>query len=261
MTVTMSIALLILRLGIGLTLVGHGVQKLFGWFGGAGFTRLRQSFEKQGFKAHFAHREQVEVTWRSYQLDPGAPRDPGKPVNEVLAHKYGVPLSQAAAMNERVSAIAGQEGLEYHLEHARYGNTFDAHRLIQLAATHGLQQEAEERLFKAYFTEGRALGDAETLVQLVSELGIDADEALAVLSSDAYADEVRADEQRARAFGIQGVPFFAIDEKYGVSGAQPAELLREVLERAWAESYPLIQISSATQDEAGSCDGESCTIA
>ncbi len=195
--------------------------------------------------AHFAHREQVEVTWRSYQLDPGAPRDPGQTVNEILAQKYGVHLSQATAMNERVSAIAAQEGLEYHLGQAKYGNTFDAHRLIHLAATHGLQQEAEERLFQAYFTEGRALGDAETLVQLVSEIGIGADEARAVLGSDAYADEVRADEQRARAFGIGGVPFFAVDERYGVSGAQPTELFGEVLERAWAESHPLIQVGSA----------------
>ena len=210
--------------------------------------------------AHFTHREQVEVTWRSYQLDPGAPRDSGKRVNEILSQKYGVSLSQAVAMNERVSAIAAQEGLEYHLEQAKYGNTFDAHRLIHLAATHRLQEEAEERLFKAYFTEGRVLGDAETLVQLVSELGIDADEARTVLNSDAYADEVRADEQRARAFGIGGVPFFAVDEKYGVSGAQPPEVLGEVLEQAWAESHPLIQVGRAPQNEAGSCDGESCAI-
>ena len=211
--------------------------------------------------AHFEHRDQVEVTWRSYQLDPAAPRDPGQTVSEILAQKYGVGLSQAAAMNERVSAIAAQEGLEYHLERAKYGNTFDAHRLIHLAATHGLQQEAEERLFKAYFSEGRALGDAETLVQLISDIGIDADETRAVLGSDAYADEVRADEQRARAFGVSGVPFFAVDERYGVSGAQPAEVFGEVLERAWSESHPLIQVKSAPQDETGSCDGESCATA
>jgi predicted DsbA family dithiol-disulfide isomerase len=118
------------------------------------------------------------------------------------------------------------------------------------------KQKAEERFFRAYFTEGRALGDAETLVQLVSEIDIDAEEARAVLNSDGYADEVRADEQRAKAFGIQGVPFFAIDEKYGVSGAQPPEVLREVLERVWTESHPLIQVGGAPQDEAGSCDGE-----
>jgi predicted DsbA family dithiol-disulfide isomerase len=211
--------------------------------------------------AEFAHRDEVKVTWRSYQLDPEAPRDSGKMVNEVLSQKYGVSLSQAAAMNERVSAIAAQEGLEYHLEQTRYGNTFDAHRLIHQAATHGLQQEAEERFFHAYFTEGRALGDAETLVQLVSEIDIDAEEARAVLNSDGYADEVRADEQRARAFGIQGVPFFAIDEKYGVSGAQPPEVLKEVLGRAWTESHPLIQVGGAPQDEARYCEGESCDIA
>ena len=114
------------------------------------------------------------------------------------------------------------------------------------------KQKAEERFFRAYFTEGRALGDAETLVQLVSEIDIDVEEARAVLNSDGYADEVRADEQRAKAFGIQGVPFFAIDEKYGVSGAQPPE----VLERVWTESHPLIQVGGALQVEAGSCDGE-----
>ena len=125
------------------------------------------------------------------------------------------------------------------------------------AATHGLQQEAEKGFFKAYFTEGRALGDAETLVQLISELGIDGDEARAVLNSDAFAEEVRADEQRAKAFGIQGVPFFAVDERYGVSGAQPSEALREVLEQAWVESHPLIQVSQAV-DGTNACEGESC---
>ena len=104
--------------------------------------------------AEFAHRDEVKVTWRSYQLDPGAPRDSGKMVNEILSQKYGVSLSQAAAMNERVSGIAVQEGLEYHLEQAQYTNTFDAHRLIHLAATHGLQQEAEESFFHAAWGDG-----------------------------------------------------------------------------------------------------------
>src|SRR5258708_33950877 len=115
--------------------------------------------------ANFAHREQVEVTWRSYQLDPGAPRDPGQTVNEILAQKYGVRLSQAVAMNERVSAIAAQEGLEFHLEQAKYGNTFDAHPLIHLAATHGLQQEAEERPVQHDFPQGRSLAHASSAPQ------------------------------------------------------------------------------------------------
>ncbi|HLZ23781.1 MAG TPA: DsbA family oxidoreductase [Ktedonobacterales bacterium] len=208
----------------------------------------------------FAHRDQVEVTWRSYQLDPQAPRETGQTVTETLARKYGVSVEQATAMNDRVSTLAAQEGLEYHLENASYSNTFDAHRLIHLAATRHLQHEAEERFFKAYFTEGAALNEAETLVRIAAEVGIPADDARAVLSTDAYADEVRADEQRAGILGIRGVPFFVIDEKYGVSGAQPSDVFGKVLEQAWAESHPLITIGSAAQDDAGTCDGDTCAI-
>ncbi len=194
--------------------------------------------------AQFAHRDQVEVIWRSYQLDPHAPRRSEQKTIEMLAQKYGVSVEQAAKMQERVSAIAAQEGLEYHLDQTRHENTFDAHRLLHLAAERGLQAEAEERLFRAHFTEGAALGDAETLARLAAEVGIAEDDARAVLDSDAYADAVRADIKRARMFGIQGVPFFAVDEQYGVSGAQPSELLREVLEQAWAESLKSRSTSS-----------------
>jgi predicted DsbA family dithiol-disulfide isomerase len=213
----------------------------------------------EGALAQFEHQDQVEILWRSYQLDPQAPRIAEETVNEMLARKYGMSLKQATAANDRVSNLAAQEGLEYHLEKAHHSNTFDAHRLIHLAASHQLQENMEERLFKAYFTEGENLGDTETLVKLAAEVGIDAEEARAVLASDRYADEVRADIQRARRLGVQGVPFFAIDEKYGVSGAQPSEVLKEVLEQAWAESHPLIKVSSATQD-AGFCDDDSCSI-
>jgi predicted DsbA family dithiol-disulfide isomerase len=214
----------------------------------------------EGALAGFDHHDQVEVVWHSYQLDPEAPSISKQTVTEVLAKKYGRSLAQAAAMNDRVSGIAAQDGLEYHLEKAQYGNTFDAHRLIHLAATHDLQDAMEERFFKAYFTEGAALGDHETLVKLASEVGIDADEARTVLASDAYADAVRADILRARRLGIQGVPFFAIDEKYGVSGAQSSEVLKEVLEQAWVESHPITMVKGANQDDAGSCEGDSCAI-
>ncbi len=213
----------------------------------------------EGALAQFEHQDQVEITWRSYQLDPQAPRTSEETMNELLARKYGMSQKQAAAANDRVSGIAAQDGLEYHMEQVQYGNTFDAHRLIHLAATHHLQDEMEERFFKAYFTEGVKLGDVETLVKLATEVGIDAEEARTVLASDRYADEVRADIQRARRLGVQGVPFFAIDEKYGVSGAQPAEVLKEVLEQAWTESHPLIKVGGATQD-AGLCDDDSCSI-
>jgi predicted DsbA family dithiol-disulfide isomerase len=213
----------------------------------------------EGALAQFEHQDQVEILWRSYQLDPQAPRTSEETMNELLARKYGMSQKQAAAANDHVSAIAAQDGLQYHMEQVQYGNTFDAHRLIHLAASHHLQQEMEERFFKAYFTEGAKLGDAETLVKLAAEVGIDAEEARAVLTSDRYADEVRADIQRARRLGVQGVPFFAIDEKYGVSGAQPAEVLREVLEQAWSEAHPLIKVRGATQDM-GLCDDDSCSI-
>lgn len=209
--------------------------------------------------AQFEHRDQVEVIWRSYQLDPGAPHDSALPVVEALAGKYGISLSQAVDMNARVTEVAAQEGLDYHLDMAKHSNTFDAHRLIHLAAKQGLQDAVKERLLKGYFTEGAAVGDAETLVRLVSEAGVDADQARAILESDAYAAEVLADEQRARAFGINGVPFFAIDEKYGVSGAQPAETLKDALVQAWADSHPLIKIGAGTQDSAA-CVGDSCAI-
>ena len=189
--------------------------------------------------AQFAHRDQVEIIWRSYQLDPNAPRTGGEPVSEMLAKKYGMSVQQAAASHARLTAMGAEVGLEYHFEQTRHSNTFDAHRLIHLAASKGLQSAVKERLMKAYFTDGAAIGDSETLVQIVSEVGIDADEARAVLASDAYADEVRADERRARALGIHGVPFFALDEQFGVSGAQPTEVFLKVLEHAWAESLKL----------------------
>ena len=132
--------------------------------------------------AQFEHKEQVEIIWRSYQLDPQSPRASQQTVNEVLAQKYGVGLAGAAEMNDRVSTLAAQEGLEYHLEHARHSNTFDAHRLIHLAASHHLQGAMEERLFKAYFTDGIAVGETEELVKLAVEVGIDADEARAALT-------------------------------------------------------------------------------
>lgn len=212
--------------------------------------------------AQFRHRDNVTVTFRSFQLDPTAPRSSDVPANERLARKYGVSEAQAAAMNERVSALAAQEGLDYHLEQARYANTFDAHRLIHLAAAHNCQQEVKERLLRAYFTEGAAIGDPETLARLAAEAGIDPDEARGVLDSDAYAGDVLADERQARELGITGVPFFVVDEKYGVSGAQPAELFKEVLERAWSDAHPLIMagMAGADSDEAGACDNDVCDV-
>jgi len=173
----------------------------------------------------------VEVTWRSFELDPSAPRERDLPAAEHLAAKYGMSVEQARASQAQLTELAAAEGLEYHLDRTRGGNSFDAHRMIHLAAAHGLQDAAKERLMRAYFTEAEPIGDPDTLVRLMGAIGIDEDEARAVLDGDAYADAVRADEQLARQIGIQGVPFFVLDRRYGVSGAQPADVLLEALTR------------------------------
>ena len=185
----------------------------------------------------FERRDDVEVVWRSFELDPRAPRAPSMGLTEMLASKYGVSPAQAVAMNARVTEEAGKEGLDYHLELARPGNSFDAHRLTHLAATLGLRAEAVERFMRGYFVEGAAIGDPDTLVRLAADAGVDADAARDALASDAFVAEVRADEARARALGVNGVPFFAFDERLGVSGAQPVEVLlvalREAHESVW----------------------------
>jgi predicted DsbA family dithiol-disulfide isomerase len=208
--------------------------------------------------ADFEHKDEVEVVWRSYQLDPSTPTKSGQSVTERLASKYGVSLQQAAAMNDRVTTIAAEVGLDYHLEHAKHSNTFDAHRLIHLGKKHGIQDAVKERLMKAYFVEGEAVGEVDTLVKLASDVGIDPGEARAALETNVFADDVRADEKRARMFGITGVPFFAIDEKFGISGAQPSEVFTEALEAAWTDSHRLVAVGSSQGAE--TCEGEACAI-
>jgi len=184
--------------------------------------------------AAFPHRDAVEVTWRSFELDPDAPRSVAGGLIELLAGKYGIPRAQAAEMNERVVAMAAAEGVAFRLDDAQPGNTLDAHRLIHHAAAHGLQEAAKERLLRAYFSEGRPIGDREALVEMAAELGLDADGVRAMLASEAHVADVRADERQAARFGIQGVPFFVVDRAFGVSGAQPVAVFTQLLERAWA---------------------------
>ena len=185
--------------------------------------------------ARFAHGSSVEVVWRSFELDPEAPRRRPGTAAEHLARKYGLSAEQVTASWERLTELAADEGLEYHLERTAGGNSFAAHRLIHLGAAHGLQDAVKERLLRAYFTDGEAIGEPEALQRLGVESGLDADEVAELLAGDRFAADVREDERRARLLGINGVPFFAIDGRYGVSGAQPAELLLSALEQAWAD--------------------------
>jgi len=184
--------------------------------------------------ADFAHRDDVQVIWRSFELDPNAPQQYPGTLEDRLARKYGVSPQEAAAMNARVTGVAAEVGLEYHLENARPGNTFDAHRLLHFAASRQLGDRATERIMHAYFSEALPVGDRAALARLAPEFGIAERDALAMLDSDAHADAVRADEARAAGFGISGVPFFVFDEKTGMSGAQPVEVFAEALQQAGA---------------------------
>jgi predicted DsbA family dithiol-disulfide isomerase len=208
--------------------------------------------------ASFPHRDEVEVVWRSFELDSTAPQERTGDYAQMLATKYGVSVERGQEMIDTMTATAAQEGLDFRFDIARTGNTFDAHRLLHLAAERGLQDTLKERLMRATFTEGEPIGEPETLVRLGAEVGLDADEARAVLSSDRFADEVRADEQDAQRFGISGVPFFVVDRTYGVSGAQPAELLRQVLDKAWEDSRPVSLVT--TGGSGPGCDGDSCSV-
>ena len=196
----------------------------------------------------FSHRDEVEIIWRSFELDPAAPLRHTEKQAHLLAQKYGVSLEQAEAMNANMTAEATKEGLDFRFDLVQVGNTFDAHRLMHFAASDGKHAEMVERLFKAYLTDGEAVGELDVLMRLAEEVGLDAGAARRVLASNAYANDVRADEERARMFGISGVPFFAIDEKYGVSGAQPPEAILDVLRQAWNEFAALPAETSASLD-------------
>ena len=187
----------------------------------------------------FEHRDEVTVMWRSFELDPEAPAVAEGTATERLAAKYGMSLERAATLHTEMTDRGAAEGLEYHFEIATGGNTFDAHRMIHLAATYGHQADAKERLLRAYFTEGESLGVWDTLVRLLEEVGVDPGEARESLRLDKVAEDVREDEALAQQFGIQGVPFFVFDRRYGLSGAQPVETMLTALERAWEEAVNL----------------------
>jgi predicted DsbA family dithiol-disulfide isomerase len=188
--------------------------------------------------ARFDGAVNVDVEWRSFQLNPQHPAGAAEPLETHLARKTGIDEDQVRAMNDRVVALAAAEGLDYHFETYRVVNTFDAHRVLQLAKAHGLGTEAHERLLCAQLVEGELFEDPATLVRLAVEVGVPEDAARAVVAGDAFTDEVRGDLREAAALGISGVPFYVVDRAYGVSGAQAADLLLEVLETVAAERAP-----------------------
>ena len=207
----------------------------------------------------FVHRDEVEIEWKSFELDPSAPKEREGAYADRLAAKYGVSKGEAQAMIARVVNAGSSAGIDFRFDVSRPGNTFDAHRVLHLAKKHGLQHELEERLFAATFTEGAPVGDRDSLVDVAASVGLDPAEVRATLDDDLFADDVRADEREAAEIGVRGVPFFVFDRKYGVSGAQPPEAFAEVLQRVWREANPIEVISSA---DAPYCDPETgdCAI-
>ncbi|GHC80323.1 DSBA oxidoreductase [Nocardiopsis terrae] len=182
--------------------------------------------------AGFEHADEVELVWRSFQLDPAFPKGVREPVYDSLAKKMNATREQVREMTGQVKEVAAQEGLDYEFENAVMVNTFDAHRLTHLARERGLGGEAHERLMRAQLVEARVLDDVDTLVELAEEIGLDTGQARTVLTGDAYTAEVEDDIRTAQQLGATGVPFFVMDRAFGVSGAQPLEVFAAALEKA-----------------------------
>jgi len=192
--------------------------------------------------AHFAHRDDVEVTWRSFELTPDFQPIPGESIHESLAKKKGVSAAEGRKMNDYMTNVAKEVGLHYDFDRTVPANTFLAHQLIHLGAHYGRQDATKERLMAAYYIEGQNIGDLDTLVKLATEVGLDAAEARAALTAGTYAEAVRLDEYHAQKIKVRGVPFFVFEDKYAVSGAQPTELFAEVLEKVWDETKPTLTV-------------------
>jgi len=214
-----------------------------------GKRRLETALEQ------FPHRDEVEVVWRSFQLDPTIPEGATFPTLPALAEKYGRSVDEMRQMQGRVEEMAAGEGLQYDLANGTSGNTLLAHELLHLATEKGRGGEMKERLLHAHFEEGRTVFSVEDLVPLAVEVGLDEAEVREVLGDRRYLPAVRQDAATAQALGATGVPFFVVDRKYGAAGAQPAELLLQVLERAWADAHPLI-----TVPDAHGCEGDNCAV-
>ena len=183
----------------------------------------------------FDNSSNIEIIWKSFQLAPDMKTDPGKNIDEYLSTHKGMSLQQAKDLNHQVAQRAKQVGLEFNFDKAIVANSFNAHRFSHLAKHHGLQNEAEERLFAAYFTEGKNTDDAQTLIQIGAEIGLDASEVKELLEGNKYAEEVNADIFEAHQLGVRGVPFFVFDRKYAVSGAQESQVFFNTLEKSFSE--------------------------
>ena len=211
----------------------------------------------------FEHADAVEVVWHSFQLDPGAPTTPVETVAEALEAKYGGAAGAGQQMIDQVEAVAAEEGMIWRYHQSQRVGTIDAHRMLHLALHDGgpsLQGRLKEALLAAYFIEARNIADHAELRDIAESVGLDPTAAERVLASEEYADEVWADIEQAQAYGATGVPFVVVDQKFGVSGAQPAEAFGQVLDRAWSESHPSIEMVAMGDADATACGPDGCAV-
>lgn len=207
----------------------------------------------------FEHADEVDIRYRSFQLNPGAPVEPTESLASMLGRKYGGGEDAGRQMIDRVEATAAEQGLILQHHRTIPANTRDAHRLLQYAATEGKQNVLKERLLKAYFVDGVNVAHHDTLRAVASDVGLVAARVDEVLASNEFDEAVDADIREGASLGVNGVPFFVIDRKYGISGAQPTEMFAQVLERAWTESHPVLNlVGGGASDDA--CGPDGCTI-
>ena len=183
----------------------------------------------------FEHKDVVDIVWKSYQLDPSMQSNTGQNLNEYLAERKDISLERSEQMHAQMTDMAAELGLEYNFDKAVIANSFDAHRLSHLAKENGLQDDLEEALFKAYFTDGKNIANLDTLIELGTNIGLDAKAVKQTLNSDKYAEEVKHDIYEAGQVGVRGVPFFVLGDKYAVSGAQQSETFLGALQQTWNE--------------------------
>ena len=207
--------------------------------------------------ADFEYADQVQIEWKSFLLNPDMVTDPSKSTLEYLSETKGWSKAQTYQVTQQVVEMAAGEGLTYHMDKTVVANAKNAHRLLQLAKTLGKGDEMKERLLKAYFTEGANIDDKLTLTKLAMEVGLESGRVLQCLDSNEFSDKVDQDIYESRLIGVRGVPFFVVDRKYGISGAQPKEAFEQTISKAWEDfvtTNPILQV--AENQDGSSCDLE-----
>ncbi|TGB01672.1 DsbA family oxidoreductase [Halobacillus salinus] len=219
-----------------------------------GKARLENALEA------FPQKDQVELVFKSFELDPQAEKNTGQNIHEKLAAKYGRSLEEARGMTANMTEQAKMEGLDFRFDDMVPTNTFDAHRIAKLAESKGIGLTVAQRFFQAVFTDGEDVGDHDTLIRLATEAGLDESNVKETLESDAFTEQVRSEQGEAYQIGVQGVPFFVINRKYAISGAQPKETFTQALEKAFEEEKATPQFETFSQNEDAACTEDGCEV-